>query len=85
MKNPTERKKAIYKQYRNKFNKLKSVAKKYYYDKESSEHKSNLRYLWKLINEVINRNIFKYELPDHFKEDKSVITDPTEISNKFNE
>jgi len=28
---------------------------------------------------------FKYELPDHFKGNKTVITDPTEISNKFNE
>ena len=56
MKNPTERNNSIYKKYRNKFNKLESVAKKHYYDREFSEHKSNLRCLWKLINEVINRN-----------------------------
>ena len=37
-----------------------------------------MRYLWKLINEVINRNKLTSKLPDHFK-------DPTEISNKFNE
>ena len=85
MKNPTKRNKTIYKRYRNKFNKLTSVAKKQYYDREFSEHKSNLRYLWKLINEVINRNKLKPELPDHFKENETLITDPTEISNKFNE
>ena len=44
-----------------------------------------MRYLWKLINEVINRNKLKSELPDHFKENETVITDPAEISNKFNE
>ena len=37
-----------------------------------------MRYLWKLINKVINRNKLTSKLPDHFK-------DPTEISNKFNE
>ena len=85
IKNPTERNKSIYKTYRNKFNKLKSVAKKQYYDREFSGHKSNLRYLWKLINEVINRNKLKPELPDYFKENETLITDPAEISNKFNE
>ena len=46
---------------------------------------SNLRYLWKLINEVINRNKIKPQLPDHFKENENLIADPTEINNKFNE
>lgn len=65
-------------QYKKKFNKLKSAVKKYCYNREFNEHKSNLRYLWKLINKVINRNKLTFKLPDHFK-------DPTEISNKFNE
>jgi len=65
-------------QYKKKFNKLTSAVKKYYYNREFNEHKSNLRYLWKLINEVINRNKLTSKLPDHFK-------DSTEISNKFNE
>ncbi len=40
---------------------------------------------WKLIKEIINRNKFKMELPDHLKEDDILISDPVEKSNKFNE
>ena len=55
IKNPSKKNELAYKTYRNKFNKVKSVAKKCYYNKEFNEHKNNLRYLWKLINEVINK------------------------------
>ena len=44
-----------------------------------------MRYSWKLINEVINKSNLKPELPDCFKRNESLITDPTEISNNFNE
>lgn len=49
IKNPNEGNESIYKTYRNKFNKIKNAAKKYYYNKEFNEHKGNLRYSWKLI------------------------------------
>ena len=49
IKNPNERNELIYKTYRNKFNKIKNAAKKYYYNKEFNEHKGNLKYSWKLI------------------------------------
>ena len=61
------------------------LLKKYYYNKEFNEHKGNLRYSWKLINEVINKGTFKTELPDHFNENDRLITNRSEISNKFNE
>ena len=48
-------------------------------------HKGNLRYSWKLIKEIINKNKFKMELPDYWNKNDSLITDPVEISNKFNE
>ena len=44
LKTPNERNESIYKTYRNKFNKIKRAAKKYYYNKEFDEHKGNLRY-----------------------------------------
>ena len=62
IKNPNERNESIYKTYRNKFNKIKKPAKKYYYNKEFEEHKGNLTYSWKLIKEVINKNKVKMEL-----------------------
>ena len=85
IKNPNEKNESIYKTYRNKFNKIKNAAKKYYYSKEFNEHKGNLRYSWKLIKEVINKNKVKMELPDNFKQNETLISDPVEISNKFNE
>ena len=85
IKNPNEKNESIYKTYRNKFNKIKNAAKKYYYSKEFNEHKGNLRYLWKLIKEVINKNKVKMELPDNFKQNETLISDPVEISNKFND
>ena len=85
IKNPNERNESTYKIYRNKFNKVKNLAKKYYYNKEFSEHKGNLRHLWKLINEVINKSKLKPELPDCFLGNETLISDPTEITNKFNE
>ena len=37
------------------------------------------------MKEIINKTKFKKELPDFLKKDESLITDPVEISNKFNE
>ena len=79
IKNPNERNESTYKIYRNKFNKVKNLAKKYYYNKEFNEHKGNLRHLWKLINEVINKSKLKPELPDCFLGNETLITDRTEI------
>ena len=39
IKNPNERNESTYKIYHNKFNKVKNLAKKYYYNKEFNEHK----------------------------------------------
>ena len=85
IKNPNERNESIYKTYRNKFNKIKKAAKKCYYNKEFEEHKGNLKYPWKLIKEVINKNKVKMQLSDYFNENETIISDPVEISNKFNE
>ena len=43
IKNPNERNESTYKIYRNKFNEVKNLAKKYHYNKEFNEHKGNLR------------------------------------------
>ena len=72
IKKPTKENESIYKTYRNKFNKVKNVAKKNYYNKEFNEHKGNLRYLWKLINEVINKGKSKPELQDCFVENETL-------------
>ena len=81
IKHPNERNESIYKTYRNKFKKIKKAAKNIIIIK----HKGNLRYSWKLIKEVINKYKVKMELSDYFKENETIISDPVEISNKFNE
>ena len=54
------------------------LRKKYYYQK-FKELKGNLKLSWKL-NEIINENKFKTELPDHFKDNNKIISEPTEIA-----
>ena len=43
MKNPNEKNESIHKTYRNKFNRVKRVAKRKYFYKEFNEHKDKLR------------------------------------------
>ena len=73
-KNPTDTSKKNYKVYRNKFNKIKRIAKKMYYSNKLNELKRNLRLTWKLINEIINKNKSRSELPSNFlKEDNMMV------------
>ena len=73
-----------YKRYWNKFNTVKSAAKKAYYYVKFDEFKSNL---W-TRSEGINRNRYKQCISEKFNEctvEEKVITDPNEIATKFNE
>ena len=77
--------KKIKKTYRNKFNKIKRLAKKSYYNGKFQESQGNIRQTWKLINEITNKNKSSSELPDNFMKDGNIITDPNEIANNLNE
>lgn len=44
----------------------------------------NLKTTWKLINEIINTRKIKSSIPDSFKENEQISSDPKEIANKFN-
>ena len=85
IKNPTDTSKKSYKVYRNKFNKIKRIAKKVYYSNKLNELKGNLRLTWKLINEIINKNKSRSELPSDFLKEDNMISDPLEIANYLNE
>ena len=85
IKNPTDTNKKNYKVYRNKFNKIKRIAKKMYYSNKLNELNGNLRLTWKLINEIINKNKSRSELPSNFLKEDNMISDPLEIANYFNE
>ena len=82
--NPTNS--AIFKKYRNLYNKIIRAAKKMSYDKLFKKFQSNLSKTWQLINEVINKkpkkenNTFSQLLINNCK-----ISDPFEIANEFND
>ena len=55
-----------------------------YYSNKLNELKGNLRLTWKLINEIINKNKSRSELPSNFLKEDNMISDPLEIANYFN-
>ena len=71
---------------------LKSLIRKMkreYYETQFRLTSGNIKNTWKVIGEVMKRNKGKEELPQHFlintnSDEKVKITDPIDISNKFN-
>ena len=71
---------------------LKSLIRKMkreYYETQFRLTSGNIKNTWKVIGEVMKRNRGKEELPQHFlintnSDEKVKITDPIDISNKFN-
>ena len=74
----------IYKTYRNKLNSLLRKAEREHYDKLLTQHKSNLSKSWKIVKDVINKNKQK-TIPNTFIINNKENTDPSSISNHFNE
>lgn len=58
-----------YKRYKNKFIYSLRVVKCFYYDKKLEEFKFNVKVIWRLLNEVINRIKVKFKLNLIFKID----------------
>ena len=85
IKSPNKTNETAYKSFQNKFNKIKKAAKKKYYSEELEKHKGNLRISWKIINEIINKNKTKSDMPYVFKDNDKIVTDHIEIAKKFND
>ena len=82
---PSNNKKQKFKTYRNKLHGLIRKAKRLYYFKKFEQVKNNMRQTWKTINNVIGR-AQKQTLSHQFKRNSgTIITDPTVISNEFND
>ena len=56
-----------------------------YYSNKLNELKGSLRLTWKLINEIIDKNKSRSELPSNFLKEDNMISDPLDIANYFNE
>ena len=53
LKDPTDQKLQIFKEYQNRLNKTKRYAEKSYYEKEFDQIKGNMKKTWRKINEVL--------------------------------
>ena len=85
LKNPSITNEEKYKKYRNKFNNLKRIAKKRYYELQVDEAKNNMKQTWNIINELIGKKSKQNaKLPSQFMDNTDTITIPNEIANRFN-
>ena len=66
LRNPSEKNKTKYKKYKNKLNHIIKMAKKIYYEEQLLKYKYDARMTWKTLNEIMNRNKVKKELPEEF-------------------
>ena len=76
--------KAKYLKYKNKLVSIIRQAEKDYYANRLSEVRDNTSKTWKVMNEMCGRNSAHKEI-DQIKTNDSIIEDPQEIANKFNE
>ena len=72
-----------YKTYTTWINKLKRICMKDHYQKFSSQNFKNSKKIWIGINTLLNRH--KKQQNTIFLEDNGFISDPTKVSNKFND
>jgi hypothetical protein len=60
-------------------------AKKLYYDRLFRKFKSDIKGIWKTINDILSKSKKKRSFPSFFKdEENNIITDKVQIANKFN-
>ena len=60
-------------------------AKQIYYDKCFHNYKFDIKNTWKTINEILSRNKTNKSFPKYVKDSHSIVTDKSEIVNKFND
>ena len=81
---PTFTNEFIYKRYRNRLNKVLVAAEKSHYQDMLNANKDNLQKTWRILKTIINKNS-KKQIQTSFKSGDSIIENPTEICEKFNE
>ena len=73
-----------YKQYRNVYNSVIRLAKKLYYEKKVNDNKSNVKNLWKTLNQAIERDTSKSSVISNITINGTTITESDIIANEFN-
>ena len=72
-----------YKQSRNKLNHYRRIAKRLYFESKIEQHKNDIKSPWKVLNEILNRNNRRRQLPSVFNHDSIEIWAPKEIADQF--
>ncbi len=75
---------AAFKQIRNLVNNEIKNAKALYYTNALHENKNNQRKTWNIINDLTSRKRHNFHI-NEISNNGSLITDPNELSNEFNE
>ena len=85
--NPSNRNRQKYIKYKNKLNHIIKIAKKLYYEEQLIKHKQNSKLMWKTLNKLLNKPTNNTKTTKKFVESnlKTIIEDPEEIANKFND
>jgi Holliday junction resolvase RusA-like endonuclease len=60
------------------------TAKIQYYHSTFNKYKRDIKNTWKTIKDIVNKTKNKNTLPNYFKIDGSIVTNPEEIAKKFN-
>ena len=73
----------INKYYENKLNHSLRVAKRLYYGNKIEEAKSNIKMIWRLPNDILDKKSSKQNLPTIFKSGNQELSDPAQIAEQF--
>ena len=84
IKNPTQLNTINYKKYLNKYNQVKRVMKKLYYESKIRQSKNDMKATWQVINEAIGKSRNKCDFPHSFCVNNNMISDKTSIVQSFN-
>ena len=81
---PTLHNTILYKQYRNKLNKILTNAERAHYNELFKKHKDNLQKTWRILKQIINKQKIN-KMNDTFRIKDKLSTNAVEICEHFNE
>ena len=73
----------IYRRFRNKVNKMREKAEREHYNKLLSENKNNLKKIWQILKEIINRNQ-RSSISSRFMINNQIVINKQTIADGFN-
>lgn len=82
--NPSQENRQNFIAFRNRLCSQIRAAKKQFFERKLEEYKSHPTKIWKILAQLVRKNKSKSNLPDKFMADGVLLTNPVDISSKFN-